>query len=413
MVGLKARLRYSFILLLLFGAQLRAQDCKWIPTDVNPQTLDSLTVIPSTITFPNNKEVLFDFDLKTNSIQFPNITLDSIYICYRTLPFDLHTPKANRTLVIYDSTALFKDALQYQESLVIPKREEVFKTSNIARTGSISRRVSFGNRQDVFVNSTLNFQMEGQLSDDVNIRAVITDQNVPFQPEGNTQQLQDFDNVFIELYNENWSLKAGDVVLKHTESNFLRYYKNVQGGQFKTKYKMSNGFQAETSAAGSVARGRFASVAVDPLEGVQGPYRVRGPSNERFVIILAGSEKVFIDGKQLTRGYDQDYVIDYNLAEITFTNRVVITQFTRIRADYEFVDQNYSRFIFQAAHQQSNEMFSFGLHYYSEKDNKSRPLAFDLSQEEKRILANAGDDLSNAFTSRVDSVAFNADKVLY
>ena len=175
MVGLKARLRYSFILLLLFGAQLRAQDCKWIPTDVNPQTLDSLTVIPSTITFPNNKEVLFDFDLKTNSIQFPNITLDSIYICYRTLPFDLHTPKANRILAIYDSTALFKDALQYQESLVIPKREEVFKTSNIARTGSISRRVSFGNRQDVFVNSTLNFQMEGQLSDDVNIRAVITD----------------------------------------------------------------------------------------------------------------------------------------------------------------------------------------------------------------------------------------------
>ena len=219
--------------------------------------------------------------------------------------------------------------------------------------------------------------------------------------------------MFIELYNENWSLKAGDVVLKHTESNFLRYYKNVQGGQFKTKYKMSNGFQAETSAAGSVARGRFASVAVDPLEGVQGPYRVRGPSNERFVIILAGSEKVFIDGKQLTRGYDQDYVIDYNLAEITFTNRVVITQFTRIRADYEFVDQNYSRFIFQAAHQQSNEKFSFGLHYYSEKDNKSRPLAFDLSQEEKRILANAGDDLSNAFTSRVDSVAFNSDKVLY
>lgn len=105
------------------------------------------------------------------------------------------------------------------------------------------------------------------------------------------------------------------------------------------------------------------------------------------MIILAGSEKVFIDGQQLKRGYDQDYIIDYNLAEITFTNRVIITQFTRIRVDYEFSDQNYSRFIVQAAHQQENDKVSFGLHYYSEKDNKAQPLAFDLSQEEKQVLA--------------------------
>lgn len=412
-MGLKARLVYLSILFLFGAFQLNGQDCKWIKTDTGPQILDSLTVVPSTIQFPDNADVKYNFDLQTNTIIFINPQVDSVYICYSALPFDLHTPKSNRTLSIYDSSALFKDAVQYQKSLVIPKREEVFKTSNIAKTGSISRGVSFGNRQDVFVNSTLNLQMEGQLTENVNLRAVITDQNVPFQPEGNTQQLQDFDNVYIQLYNDNWSLKAGDVVLRNTESNFLRYYKNVQGGQFTSNYQMKNGFNAQTSIAGSVAKGRFASVSVDPLEGVQGPYRVRGPNNERFVIILAGSEKVFIDGKQLTRGYDQDYIIDYNLAEITFTNRVVITQFTRIRVDYEFSDQNYSRFIFQAAHQQSNDKFSFGLHYYSEKDNKSQPLAFDLSQEEKQILADAGDDLDNAFTTRVDSVAFSTDFILY
>ncbi len=411
------RLKARFSVLILFFGLLTnwavAQDCRYITVSSEPQILDSLTVVPSTISFPDLDEVDYEFDLNSNTIKFNNLELGSIQICYRTLPFDLHSEKSRRSLDVYDSSALFKDAVRYQEALVIPKREEIFSTGDIAKTGSISRGVSFGNRQDVFVNSTLNLQMEGQLSDGVNLRAVITDQNVPFQPEGNTQQLQDFDNVFIELFNDNFSVKAGDVVLRKTDSNFLRYYKNVQGGQFISNYKMKNGFTAQTSIAGSVAKGRFASVSVDPIEGVQGPYRVRGPNNERFVIILAGSEKVFIDGKQMVRGYDNDYIIDYNLAEITFTNKVVITQFTRIRVDYEFSDQNYSRFIVQAGHQQSNDKVNFGLHFYNEKDNRNQPLAFDLSQEEKEILANAGDDLNSAVTSRVDSVAFNPDLILY
>ena len=390
-----------------------SQDCRYIEVSKTPQVLDSLTVLPSSIDFPDQESVDYQFDLKTNSISFRGLDLDSIQVCFRTLPFDLHTKKSRRTLNIYDSTALFKDALRYQEALVIPRREEIFSTSNLAKTGSISRGVSFGNRQDVFVNSTLNLQMEGQLSDGVNIRAVITDQNVPFQPEGNTQQLQDFDNVFIELFNDQFSVKAGDVVLRKTDSHFLRYYKNVQGGQFVSNYQMKNGFKAKTSVAGSVAKGRFASVSVEPIEGVQGPYRVRGPNNERFIIILAGSEKVFIDGKQMVRGFDNDYTIDYNLAEITFTNQVVITQFTRIRVDYEFSDQNYSRFIVQAGHEQYNDQVNFGLHFYNEKDNKNQPLAFDLSQEEKEILAQAGDQLDDAVTTEIDSVGYSADLVLY
>ncbi|MBO6762478.1 MAG: hypothetical protein JJ909_16090, partial [Roseivirga sp.] len=370
--------RWSLVLLLtLIGSALAAQSsseaCKWVKTD-SPQILDSLTVFPESIriTEPDSSQA-FQFDLNTNTISFQNSPFDSVRVCYRTLPFDLHSTKANKTLDIYDSTALFKDVVLYQQALAIPKREEVISTENIYKTGSISRGVSFGNRQDVFVNSTLNLQMEGQLTENVNLRAVITDRNVPFQPEGNTQQIQDFDNVFIELFNEDkWRLKGGDVVLQNGESNFLRYYKNVQGAQFTTKYKMAGGFEAETTVAGSVAKGRFASVSIDPIEGVLGPYRVKGPNNERFIIILAGSEKVFIDGEQMTRGFDNDYVIDYNLGEITFTNEVLITKFTRIRVDYEYSDQNYSRSIIQASHYQRNDKLNFAFNYYNEKDNRNQ-----------------------------------------
>lgn len=407
---------YCISLLLLFAslslpAQEVSPDCKWIHTFGRPVVLDSLTVIPESIKIEQGVE--FEFNLSKNEITIVATGLDSVLVCYRTLPFDLHTGKSNRTLEIYDSTALFKDAILYQQSLAIPKREEVFQTDGIQKTGSITRGISFGNRQDVFVNSSLNLQMEGQLTDNVNLRAVITDRNVPFQPEGNTQQIQDFDNIYIQLYNDKWSITAGDVVLRNGESNFLRYYKNVQGAQLKTSYEMANGFKAETTLAASVAKGRFNSDIIAPIEGVLGPYRVRGPNNERFIIIIAGSEKVFLDGRQLSRGFNNDYVIDYNLGEITFTNKVLITQFSRIRVDFEFSDQNYTRSILQASHYQYNDKFNFSLNFYREKDNRAQPLSFELSNQEQIILSNAGDDLSQAVTSRVDSLGFTPDLILY
>ncbi len=400
---------------LILLAQEESEKCAWIKVSVQPQILDSLTVLPQSIRIasPTDREIKYDFNLNKNEISILTTDIDSVLICFRTLPYDLHTPKSRKTLAIYDSAAPFKDRVLYEQQLNVVRREEAFKTDNITKTGSITRGISFGNRQDVFVNSNLNLQMEGQLTENVNLRAVISDTNIPFQPEGNTQQIQDFDNIYIELYNDKWSLLAGDVVLKSRPSQFLKFYKNVQGVRFNTKYELANGFKAETTFAGSVAKGRFNSTLVNPIEGVLGPYRVRGPNNERFIIVIAGSERVFLDGQELTRGFNNDYVIDYNLGEITFTNKVLITKFSRIRVDFEFSDQNYSRSIFQASHQQSNDIFDFAVNYYSEKDNRNRPLVFDLSQEEKLVLAAAGDNLNDAFTSSTDSISFSPDLILY
>ncbi|MCQ4878626.1 hypothetical protein NE658_14150, partial [Ruminococcus bicirculans] len=72
------------------------------------------------------------------------------------------------------------------------QREELFATPGINKTGVISRGISAGNNQSVFVNSTLNLQLDGKLTDNLTLMAVISDQNIPFQPDGNTQQLQQF-----------------------------------------------------------------------------------------------------------------------------------------------------------------------------------------------------------------------------
>ena len=101
--------------------------------------------------------------------------------------------------------------------------------------------------------------------------------------------------------------------------------------------------------AASASKGKFTSPEIQTQEGVLGPYRLRGPNNERFIIVLANSERVFLDGRLLMRGYDYDYVIDYNQAEITFTTKHVITRNSRVKVDFEYSDQNYGRSIYHAS----------------------------------------------------------------
>ena len=154
-------------------------------------------------------------------------------------------------------------------------------------------------------------------------------QSLPYQPEGNTQQLQDFDNVFVELYNDKFSLAGGDIVLQNKETYFLRYLKNVQGGGLSVKTKSTI-----TSFCLSAAKGQFASIEVPISEGILGPYKVTSPNNVGSVIIIANSEKVFIDGKLMTRGYNNDYTIDYNNSEIRFNTTFPVTNDIRFHLDY-------------------------------------------------------------------------------
>lgn len=411
----------SWIILFSFFATAKAQEkCRWVKSSdfVTPVLIDSLSILEESIRIQdkNGKSYSFEYDLNSNRLQilFESENLpDSVNLCYQTFSIRLDQPVARRTLLVdYDSMAQFRDN-RLLESPTFDFREELFPSTNLYKSGSLTRGISFGNTQNVFVNSALNLQLEGSISDNLKIRASITDQNVPFQPEGNTQQIQDFDNVLIELYNDDFSLAAGDVVLQQRESEFLRYYKNVQGLQFTSNYKMKGNWTASSQGFASIAKGKFASIQLPILEGVLGPYRIQGPQNERFVIIMANSERVFLDGKQLQRGFNADYVIDYNQAEITFTPKVLITQYSRVRVDFEYAERNYSRSILGANHTQSNGKVDVYLNYYQEKDNRNRPLFTDFTQDELRLLASVGNQTENALIPRIDSVAYDQNRILY
>ena len=392
--------------------------CKWKNVEAASDgfLLDSLSAIVESITVVDShgNDVSFRYSLNSGlmTIALDERSQDSLLICYLTLPYSLHRVYANRTLLTdYDSTAFFKERNTAAE--VFDFREEIFTNSQLNKTGNLTRGISFGNRQNMFVNSSLNLQMDGKLAENLYLRASITDQNVPFQPEGNTQQLQDFDKVLIELYNDNLALLAGDVVLKQRKSEFLRYQKNVQGLLFTSDYQFGEKWKASTQVGASLAKGKFASMELKVMEGVLGPYRINGPKNERFVIIMGNSEKVFLDGKLLKRGFNYDYIIDYNRGEITFTSQVMITRYSRVQVDFEYAERNFSRSILMANHIQERHNVDFYLNFYREKDNRNRPLFFELSDADKKLLAASGSDLDLAIVPRIDSIPFDPNRILY
>ena len=405
-------------ILLFFTSQAFSQThnrCVWIKTFNRQFVPDTLTIIPSSISFQHYKELKYTYNPNdgTMFITKPN-ELDSVEMCYERLPYALHKSFYNRDRSeISDINSDENSPKKNKPGTRINSREELFKTDEIQKSGSLSRGISFGNSQDVVVNSALNLQLEGKLTDDLNIRASITDQDVPFQPEGNTAQVQDLDRVLIELYNEKLNIQAGDIVLQQRPSHFLKYYKNVQGAMMDVHYKTGENSSAQTSFGASVAKGKFASVNLDIREGVSGPYRIEVEDASRLLIILANSERVFLDGKRLKRGYDFDYIIDYDRAEITFTANVIITKYTRIRVDVEYADQNYGRSIIQAGHYQNWGKFSAFFNYYSEKDNRNNPLKFDLTDDDKFLLSQIGDDLDLAIKDGYAPADYNPQRIQY
>ncbi len=293
---------------------------------------------------------------------------------------------------------------------------DVFKNDGLKMNGSLSRGLAFGNNQNVVLNSNLNLQIAGKINNDIDILAAISDDNNPIQPEGNTQQLQDFDKVFIQLSKNKTKLVVGDFEMKRpANSYFMNYYKKSRGGQFGSAINMGKNRVLNFGAEAAISRGRFARNIINGVEGNQGPYRLSGTNGETFIIIISGTEAVYLDGEKLTRGEQNDFVIDYNSGEIIFMAKRIITQYSRIIIEFQYSDRNFGRSVFHinSEFEQKNE-YRIRANYFMEQDNKSQPLLQNLTDSNIAILASVGGHLDEALApSETKTNTFSTSRILY
>jgi len=338
------------------------------------------------------------------------ITTDSIDVQYLPLADFL-----TKSYQLYDPSIILGENSRQEQLVALKKstsKTNFIPFDGLQVTGSITRGIRVGNNQNSVVDSELDLRIVGKLSDKVSLRASIQDANVPQTQNGYSQRLDEFDQIFIELFSDDWSIRAGDVDLVQEGYQFNNFTKRVQGisGNIKFNGDESDGY---AGAAGALVRGTFNTTRFTGQEGNQGPYKLIGQQGELFILVISGSERVYVNGVLLTRGENADYIVDYNAGEVRFNPTFPITSEMRISIEYQYSERNFTRFIGYANGGFANEKLKIDTYVYTESDAKNQPLQQDLNQSQVAILGNAGDDPDQSIAPSAVRADFSENRIQY
>ena len=348
------------------------------------------------VTVEGNKlidDINYNIDYQSGVIVFnkllkPGTTLK---ICYKIYPSDLLLSHQKFKPQKYSNKSIAK----INKSLLAKPAE--FGSNDLFISGSKSFAVSLGDDEDLDLDQSLYLQIDGKLSDNISVKAQLSDNNSPITSTGTTKKITELDKMFIEVYSDNYSVSFGDFNTRISQTEFANYDFRAEGVKAKWIKKY------DVMGAVAVSEGEFKSTAFYGKEGVQGPYYLPGNNSTRTKI-LTGTEKIFLNGNLLKRG--SDYLINYNEGSIQFTNKHLITETSYIIADYEFTSEEYRNNIYF-----TRSVFPFAdnkLQLYStalfKNDDKNNPLNYSFTEDDIIILKNAGDNPDSARINGADSV---------
>ena len=286
-----------------------------------------------------------------------------------------------------------------REIVVRPETETVSTSLVFGGTKSVS--FSTGTNQGSQLDQSLEATVEGKLTPTISVRALLSDNNLPIQPEGNTEELEYFDRVFVEVEGPRARAAVGDISLDNRTSTFsplVRQLRGFSGGAWTAR--------GRANVAGAQTKGEFRSVTFRGTTGLQGPYAILSPARTTREVIIAGTERVSIDGLRAERGPNRDYIIDYDAGNITFTPRRLITSDTEIAVDFEATAEEFGRstLLGGAERVQLGKGVAMSVLYAREADDTGDPKSTSLSDDDIAVLRAAGDDPDEAVTGGVTPV---------
>ena len=231
-----------------------------------------------------------------------------------------------------DSANISDKSIDFLKKDSIPDTNETIFSS-----GSFFRSLSLSPYGGSDFQGGVQMELNGRILKNISISGVITDQNFPLQEEGNTQNLKDFDNVFLKIQHPNVELDAGDIDFTYSDK-FTTINRKLEGLKNQFQFKKWSG-----SSVYANSKGKFHFIQIKGRDGDQGPYKLVGKNGNRDIAILSGTEQVWVNGKKAIRGQNNDYTIDYSLSEIYFTTRKLIDFDTDIFIEYQYSDFEYQR----------------------------------------------------------------------
>lgn len=271
----------------------------------------------------------------------------------------------------------------------------------LRRSGSITRGVLAGSNRDVAIESGLRVQLDGEVAPGVRVEAALTDENTPILAEGTTQRLSEFDRVYVGVTTKNAAARLGDFDFALEGSELARFGRKLQGGTVEARVGRAGPLRSgRVVLAGATPRGQFRIQEIVPIEGVQGPYRLEGAAGEPFILVVPGSEVVYLNGVRLVRDRDGDYTIEYATGELAFTSRRLLTATDRITAEFQYTAGQFPRtlvggrveagFLGTAA----APRLSLGATVLREADRAAFGPGLDLSADDSLAIIASGDGLA-------------------
>ncbi len=370
---------------------------------------DSLIVAGSDTVLVSGRPVVrgvdYHLDVSTSVLRFFHDLPDTarVSLSYLYIPGAL---ARGRRYAVLDAADELPAVFAARESLVglrVPEADRTPVASGLRIGGAKTFGVSVGSDRDLKLEQSLRLNVEGQVARDVSVRAYLSDQNTPLLPEGDTEELRSLDKVLVEIEGKDVAATMGDFVLDLTSGSLLSMRRELAGA-------MVTGERGPLSVliAGAQASGEQTTTTFVGVEGKQGPYLLANSSGAVGVTIVAGSERVWLDGALLRRGSDNDYVIDYASGELQFSETRPITAESRIEVDHECAASDFARDVYggDAALRSSDGRMELGVAYFRESDDDSSPSSVDLSDDDLALLASAGDDIELAHDDGVDSVGY-------
>ena len=201
-------------------------------------------------------------------------------------------------------------------------------------TGTQTFGVSVGSGRALSQNQELRISVDGKVSENVSVIALLSDQDLPIQPEGTTEDIQDIDQKLIRITSPNVTATLGDFEGSLGSSEFIFFPRALEGVQVEGNFKWGS-FHIIPS---SIPKGESASKTIRAEEG-RSEYRI--DVDGEFVIVKAGTEIVWLNGERMRRGENHDYVIrDYGDPIIEFTSKHLITSNDSIRIDFEYIPED-------------------------------------------------------------------------